>query len=140
MPIDVESRARAGDEQAFRALTEPYRRELEVHCYRILGSPQDAEDLVQDTLLAAWRNLERFEGRSSVRTWLYRIATNVCLGMISGSERRPAPASVAIGRTGRVDSSNGAPGGPLASLDEPPDDGDPASVAVGRESVRLAFV
>jgi RNA polymerase sigma-70 factor (ECF subfamily) len=89
MPIDVETRARAGDEQAFRALTEPYRRELEVHCYRILGSPQDAEDLVQETLLAAWRGLERFEGRSSVRTWLYRIATNRCLNALRDASRRP---------------------------------------------------
>src|SRR5215212_9436329 len=67
--------ARAGDEGAFRALTDPHRRELQVHCYRILGSVQDAEDVVQDTLLAAWRAFDEFEGRASVRTWLYRIAT-----------------------------------------------------------------
>ena len=66
----------AATEEAFRELTDPYRRELHVHCYRILGSVQDAEDLVQETLLAAWRGLEGFEGRSSVRSWLYRIATN----------------------------------------------------------------
>jgi RNA polymerase sigma factor (sigma-70 family) len=89
MRIDVESRARAGDEQAFRALTEPYRRELEVHCYRILGSVQDAEDLVQETLLAAWRGIEGFAGRSSVRTWLYRIATNRCLNALRDASRRP---------------------------------------------------
>jgi RNA polymerase sigma-70 factor (TIGR02960 family) len=93
MPIDVESRARAGDEQAFRALTEQYRRELQVHCYRILGSPQDAEDLVQETLLAAWRGFERFEGRSSVRTWLYRIATNRCLNALRDASRRPGDTS-----------------------------------------------
>src|SRR5918999_3955758 len=88
MPIDVETRARAGDEQAFRALTEPYRRELEVHCYRILGSVQDAEDLVQETLLAAWRGLDGFAGRSSIRTWLYRIATNRCLNALRDATRR----------------------------------------------------
>src|SRR3954464_10722511 len=82
-------RARTGDEQAFRALTDPYRRELQVHCYRILGSVQDAEDLVQETLLAAWRGLAEFEGRSSVRTWLYRIATNRSLTARRDSSRRP---------------------------------------------------
>src|SRR5215210_6222441 len=66
-------RARAGDEEAFRELTGPYRRELELHCYRILGSLQDAEDTLQETLLAAWRGLDEFEGRASLRTWLYRI-------------------------------------------------------------------
>jgi RNA polymerase sigma-70 factor (TIGR02960 family) len=89
MRMDVESRARAGDEAAFRALTEPYRREIEVHCYRILGSVQDAEDMVQETFLAAWRGLEGFEGRASVRTWLYRIATNRCLNALRDAARRP---------------------------------------------------
>jgi RNA polymerase sigma-70 factor (TIGR02960 family) len=83
------TRARAGDEEAFRSLTDPYRRELQLHCYRILGSVQDAEDLLQETLLAAWRGLDRFEGRSSVRTWLYRIATNRCLNALRDSGRRP---------------------------------------------------
>jgi RNA polymerase sigma-70 factor (TIGR02960 family) len=82
-------RARAGDDDAFRALTEPYERELQFHCYRILGSLQDAEDLVQETLLAAWRGLQRFEGRSSPRVWLYRIATNKCLNARRDSQRRP---------------------------------------------------
>jgi RNA polymerase sigma-70 factor (TIGR02960 family) len=89
MRTDVETRARAGDEAAFRALTEPYRREIEVHCYRILGSVQDAEDMVQETFLAAWRGLEGFEGRASVRTWLYRIATNRCLNALRDASRRP---------------------------------------------------
>src|ERR687893_912229 len=77
------------DEDAFRQLTEPYRRELQLHCYRILGSVQDAEDLVQETLLAAWRGLEAFEGRASVRAWLYRIATNRCLNALRDRARRP---------------------------------------------------
>src|SRR4051812_31830577 len=81
-------RARAGDEQAFRELTDPYRRELQLHCYRILGSLQDAEDLLQETLLAAWRGLDEFQGRSSLRTWLYRIATNRCLNLLRSSGRR----------------------------------------------------
>jgi RNA polymerase sigma-70 factor, ECF subfamily len=77
------------DEQEFRELTEPHRRELQVHCYRIVGSMQDAEDLVQETLLAAWRGLDAFEGRASVRTWLYRIATNRCLNALRDRGRRP---------------------------------------------------
>lgn len=85
----VLQRARAGDEDAFRALTDPYRRELHVHCYRILGSVQDAEDLVQETLLAAWRGLAEYQERASVRSWLYRIATNRCLNALRDSSRRP---------------------------------------------------
>ena len=76
-------------EQEFRELTDPYRSELQVHCYRMLGSVQDAEDLVQETLLAAWRSMDSFEGRSSVRTWLYRIATNRCLNALRTRSRRP---------------------------------------------------
>ena len=83
------ARARAGDDDAFRKLTEPHRRELQLHCYRILGSLQDAEDLVQETLLAAWRGLAAFEGRASVRAWLYRIATNRCLNALRARSRRP---------------------------------------------------
>jgi RNA polymerase sigma-70 factor (ECF subfamily) len=84
-------RARAGDEQAFRELVEPYRRELLAHCYRMLGSLTDAEDMLQETLLAAWRGLAAFEGRSSVRSWLYRTATNTCLNAIrAGARRVPA--------------------------------------------------
>jgi RNA polymerase sigma-70 factor (TIGR02960 family) len=81
--------ARARDEEAFRELIDPHRRELQLHCYRILGSLQDAEDVVQETLLAAWQALDRFEGRSSLRTWLYRIATNRCLNALRDRGRRP---------------------------------------------------
>jgi RNA polymerase sigma-70 factor (TIGR02960 family) len=87
---DLMSRARAGDGEAFRELTEPHRRELRVHCYRMLGSFQDAEDALQDTLLAAWQGLAGFEGRASIRTWLYRIATNRCLNARRSASRRPA--------------------------------------------------
>jgi RNA polymerase sigma-70 factor (TIGR02960 family) len=87
---DLLSRAKAGSGDAFRELTEPYHRELQVHCYRMLGSFQDAEDAVQDALLAAWLGIGQFEGRSSVRTWLYRIATNRCLNALRTASRRPA--------------------------------------------------
>src|SRR5262245_18979524 len=87
---DLISRARAGDGDAFRTLVEPYRRELQVHCYRMLGSFQDAEDALQDTLLAAWQGLGGFERRASIRTWLYRIATNRCLNARRSTSRRPA--------------------------------------------------
>jgi RNA polymerase sigma-70 factor (TIGR02960 family) len=95
VPVKVESaelmsRARDGDGDAFRQLTEPYRRELQVHCYRMLGSFQDAEDALQDTLLAAWQRFSSFEGRASLRTWLYRIATNKCLDARRSASRRPA--------------------------------------------------
>ena len=83
--------AQAGDERAFRRLVEPYRHALEVHCYRMLGSAQDAEDLVQETLLRAWRALGRFEPRAQFQTWLYRIATNACLDELDRRPRRPEP-------------------------------------------------
>ena len=82
-------RARGGDDRAFGELTDPYRSELQVHCYRILGSVQDAEDVLQETMLAAWRGLGQYEGRASLRSWLYRIATNRCLNALRASARRP---------------------------------------------------
>jgi len=86
----VLDRARAGDDRAFGELTDPFMGELRLHCYRILGSVQDAEDVLQETLLAAWRGLSGFEERSSLRTWLYRIATNRCLNALRAGSRRPA--------------------------------------------------
>jgi RNA polymerase sigma-70 factor (ECF subfamily) len=83
--------AQAGDENAFRQLIEPYRHALDVHCYRMLGSAQDAEDLVQETLLRAWRAVGRFEPRAQFQTWLYRIATNACLDELERRHRRPEP-------------------------------------------------
>src|SRR5437868_5041846 len=82
-------RAQTGDGEAFRALTDPYRRELQLHCYRMLGSLQDAEDALQETLMAAWNGLAGFEGRASVRAWLYKIATNRCLNARRTADRRP---------------------------------------------------
>ena len=87
---DLITRAGAGDSDAFRELTEQHRRELQMHCYRMLGSFQDAEDALQDTLLAAWQGLRGFQGRASLRTWLYRIATNRCLNALRSANRRPA--------------------------------------------------
>lgn len=98
--------ARRGDGDAFRRLVEPRRRELHVHCYRMLGSVQDAEDALQDTLIAAWRGLVRFEGRASVRQWLYAIATNICLNAIKRRRKRELPTDV------------GTPVGPEADLGE----------------------
>jgi RNA polymerase sigma-70 factor (TIGR02960 family) len=90
MTADLIARAQAGDGDAFRELTEPHLRELQVHCYRMLGSFQDAEDALQNTLLTAWQGLGGFEGRASLRTWLYRIATNRCLDARRAASRRPA--------------------------------------------------
>jgi RNA polymerase sigma-70 factor, ECF subfamily len=90
-PASLLSAAQAGDEQAFRDLVEPYRRALQVHCYRMLGSSHEAEDLVQETLLRAWRALERFEPRVPFQSWLYRIATNACLDELKRRPRRPEP-------------------------------------------------
>ncbi|WP_031506167.1 sigma-70 family RNA polymerase sigma factor [Streptomyces megasporus] len=123
---------------------ERYRRELTGYCYRMLGSAFEAEDAVQETMVRAWRGLERFEGRSSLRSWLYRIATNVCLDMLGGSQRRARPMD--LSSPGGADLPPG-PALPEACWIEPmpdgrvlPEGGDPAETAVARESVRLAFV
>ena len=132
--------------QGFDAL-ERHRRELTAYCYRMLGSPFEAEDAVQETLLRAWKALDRFEGRSALRSWLYRIATNVCLDMIGGRERRARPMDLGEARS---------PHGPIGEilpevtwLEPAPDDvfavgssgdADPAAVAESRETVKLAFM
>src|SRR5919201_6150908 len=88
---DLLAAARRGDEGAFGRLVEPHRRDLQAHCYRMLGSLHDAEDALQDALLRAWRGLDGFEGRASLRTWLYRIATNVSLDLIARRPKRVLP-------------------------------------------------
>jgi RNA polymerase sigma-70 factor (ECF subfamily) len=145
MTAGLISRARAGDGEAFRELTEPYRRELQVHCYRMLGSVQDAEDALQDALLAAWQGLAGFEGRAPIRRWLYRIATNQCLNTLRAASRRPARAWDIPGveppepdRLGEVvwlepypdtllDGAAGAPPGPEARYEQ-------------TEAISLAFI
>ncbi|RRS01210.1 sigma-70 family RNA polymerase sigma factor [Glycomyces terrestris] len=129
------------DAEEFTRLTDPHRRELLAHCYRMLGSAHDAEDAVQDAYLRAWRAFDRFEGRSSLRTWLYRIATHVCLRAIERRGRRPLPAGLG--------GPSADPEGPLESppaevpwLQPLPDallGGDPAEIAASREGTRLAF-
>ncbi len=138
------ARARAGDEDAFRQLTEPYRRELQLHCYRIVGSVQDAEDLVQETLLAAWRSLESFEGRASVRAWLYRIATNRCLNALRASSRRPREAPAMQHErtpepTGRFEPIWLEPY-PDVLLADIPEEAGPEARYEARESIELAFI
>src|SRR5216117_1079086 len=113
---------------------EQHRRELTAYCYRMLGSPFEAEDAVQDTLLRAWRSLDRFEGRSALRSWLYRIATNVCLDMLSSKERRARPMDLVPAREPILENLST----PEVPWIEPIPD--PADVAVERDTVRLAFV
>jgi RNA polymerase sigma-70 factor (ECF subfamily) len=123
---------------------EAYRAELTGYCYRMLGSAFEAEDAVQDTMIRAWRGLDRFEGRAALRSWLYRIATNVCLDMLGSAQRRARPMDL-----GPAGTAASAPGDPLPDavwVGPVPDGGvtaegaDPAEVAVARESIRLAFV
>jgi RNA polymerase sigma-70 factor (TIGR02960 family) len=131
------------DDAAFRELTDPYRRELHVHCYRILGSLQDAEDLVQETLLAAWRGFDEFEGRASVRSWLYRIATNRCLNALRDKARRPqeVPAMIEEPEPTRRTEPTWLEPYPDVLLDEVPDHAlGPAARYEARESIELAFI
>jgi RNA polymerase sigma-70 factor (TIGR02960 family) len=137
------ARARAGDEEAFRELTEPHRRELQVHCYRILGSLQDAEDVVQETLLAAWRGLDGFEGRASVRSWLYRIATNRCLDALRTRSRRPREVRAmteAPEPTRRSEPIWLEPYPDLLFEDLPDHSAGPVARYEARESIELAFI
>jgi RNA polymerase sigma-70 factor, ECF subfamily len=140
------ARARAGDGDAFRELTDPYRGELQVHCYRVLGSVQDAEDMVQETLLAAWRGLDRFEERASMRTWLYKITTNRCLNALRDTGRRPQragqswPGGAAPEPTRRAEPLWLEPY-PDALLDDLPDAAPgPEARYEAREALALAFM
>jgi RNA polymerase sigma-70 factor (TIGR02960 family) len=133
-PVSLLERARRGDDRAFEQLVTPHRRELLAHCYRMVGSTHDAEDALQDTFLRAWQSLERFEARSSVRTWLFKIATNVCLNRIERIGRRYVPtdedglgAAARIGPTGWIEPFPSRAADVEAELDR-------------RESVELAFV
>ena len=129
-------------EADFSAVAEPYRRELLAHCYRMTGSLHDAEDLVQETLLRAWKAYDRFEGKSSVRTWLHRIATNTCLTALEGRQRRPLPTglgSASSDPTAELVERREVPWlEPLPESTEHP--ADPSVIVGSRESVRLAFV
>jgi RNA polymerase sigma-70 factor (ECF subfamily) len=127
------------------ALLEPYRRELTGYCYRMLGSGFEAEDAVQDTFVKAWKNYDTFEGRSSLRSWLYRIATNVCLDMVRGPQRRARP--MEFGPASPVETAAVGPVHPEKTWIQPipdakvvPTDGDPADIAMARETIRLAFI
>jgi len=144
MSAELLQRAREGDREAFAALVEPYRNELQVHCYRMLGSLQDAEDAVQETLLAAWLGLAGFEQRSSIRTWLYRIATNRCLNVLRASSRRPvaaAPLPVQPPEPSRMGEVPWLQPYPDVLLDDLPDETPgPEARYESREAISLAFV
>jgi RNA polymerase sigma-70 factor, ECF subfamily len=140
--------ATAGDQTAFTALAERYRWELQVHCYRMLGSFQDAEDLVQETLLRAWRSREQFQGRSSFRAWLYRIATNACLDALAANARRVLPHQVGPPADPRA-TSLPSPDPEIAWLQPYPDrlldkvaprDIEPDAQLVAKETIELAFL
>jgi RNA polymerase sigma-70 factor (TIGR02960 family) len=141
-PDALLARARSGDDEAFRELTGPYRHELQLHCYRILGSTQDAEDLLQETLLAAWRGLEAFEGRASVRNWFYRIATNRCLNALRARSRRPKEhhAMIEPEPTRRTEPIWLEPYPDVLLEDIRDQSPGPAARHEARESVELAFI
>jgi RNA polymerase sigma-70 factor (ECF subfamily) len=133
------------DEDRFIRETEPFRRELRAHCYRMLGSVQEAEDALQDTYLRAWRSWRRFEGRSSVRVWLYRIATNACLSALQHRERRMLPSGLAA-PSDDPDADAGPAAADVRWLEPIPDalitpeSDNPSVIAATRESVRLAMI
>jgi RNA polymerase sigma-70 factor (ECF subfamily) len=146
---DLDVTAEATHRAAARPPAEPalqleqHRAELTGYCYRMLGSAFEAEDAVQETMVRAWRSFDRFEGRAALRSWLYRIATNVCLDMLSGRERRARPMDLGPAREPVLDNLNTLP--EVTWIEPIPDgvlvaDGDPAEVAVARETIRLAFV
>jgi RNA polymerase sigma-70 factor (ECF subfamily) len=140
--MSVVSGSSAAVTPAFGELEE-HRRELTAYCYRMLGSPFEAEDAVQDAFLRAWRALDRFEGRAALRSWLYRIATNVCLDMLNGRERRARPMDLGPAREPVMENLDSLP--EVTWIEPVPDglvtpEGDPADVAVAHETMRLAFV
>jgi RNA polymerase sigma-70 factor (ECF subfamily) len=133
----------APDARTFEDQFEQHRAELRAYCYRMLGSPFEAEDAVQETFIRAWRGLENFEGRAALRSWLYRIATNVSLDMLNGRERRARPMDLGPAREPIESNLNTLP--EVTWIEPVPDalvvaEGDPAEVAVSRETIRLAFV
>ena len=133
------------DRGEFTGRTEPFRRELLAHCYRMIGSVDDAEDLVQETYLRAWRSFDSFEGRSSLRTWLYQIASNACLTALERRSRRPLPSGLGSpDQDADAGSSVAQPDvlwlQPLPDALVRPDRGDPAAIAMSRESLRLALI
>src|ERR671933_2590593 len=139
MSTELIARARAGDGEAFRELTDPHRRELQVHCYRILGSLQDAEDMVQETLFAAWRGLDGFEERASLRSWLYRIATNRSLNAIRERGRRPnTENTMRPSRTRRAVEPSWLEPYPDSALPDPAPG--PEARYEQREAIQLSFI
>ena len=144
MSTELIDRARTGDETAFQELVGPYQRELQVHCYRILGSVADAEDALQETLVTAWRSLRQFEGRASVRTWMYRIATTRCLNILRSASRRPAmtlPQGVQPPEPSRLGDVAWLEPYPDLLLEELPDaSAGPEARYEAREAMSLAFV
>jgi RNA polymerase sigma-70 factor (TIGR02960 family) len=144
MSAELLQRAREGDRESFATLVEPHRGELQLHCYRMLGSLQDAEDALQETLLAAWLGLAGFEGRSSVRTWLYRIATNRCLNLLRSSSRQPVaapPLPIAPPEPSRLGEVPWLQPYPDVLLEALPDQAPgPEARYESREAISLAFV
>ncbi|HZG93226.1 MAG TPA: RNA polymerase subunit sigma-70 [Mycobacteriales bacterium] len=137
---DAVAQVHAGDERTFGQLVEPHRRELRVHCYRMTGSLDDAEDLVQETLLRAWRRRETFEGRSSLRAWLYRIATNACLEQLRRTPR-VTPSRPDDGRLPPYSALPWLQPFPDALLDAPaPEQEAPDALVVARETIELAYL
>jgi RNA polymerase sigma-70 factor, ECF subfamily len=139
----VQDVAKAGASADVELQLEQHRRELTGYCYRMLGSSFEAEDAVQETLVRAWKSHDRFEGRSALRSWLYRIATNVCLDMLNGRERRARPMDLGPSREPVAENLHTLP--EVTWIEPIPDghiaaEGDPAEVAVARETIRLAFV
>jgi len=140
--VDASRALRAADGELAERL-ERHRSELTAYCYRMLGSPFEAEDAVQETLIRAWRGIDRFEGRAALRSWLYRIATNVCFDLLNGRERRARPMDLGPAQEPVIENLHTLP--ETTWIQPIPDgllvpEGDPAEVAVARETIRLAFV